>query len=191
MTSLLPDDDEHLTTGLGTRRRCGRLGSPRVRAGHASWAITQARSLGRPWRDGHEWAGGHSGDRGAMTNWFVLKQPLLDLHRVIGEVDELFPPGVPVLLVSAWPTSDLTLSAQPGRSSPVDVPATVGGDVAVNGSPHAVGVQRDELAEADRLLVDGYPMPELQPFSAGCLYARRCWPRTHGSPWHTLSLIHI
>jgi len=67
---------------------------------HASWAITQARSLGRPWRDGPEWAGGHSGDRGAMTNWVVLKQPLLDLHRVIGEVDELFPPGVPFLLAT-------------------------------------------------------------------------------------------
>lgn len=28
----------------------------------------------------------------------------------------------------------------------------------------------DELADAERVLVEGYPMPELQPFAAGRLY---------------------
>ena len=28
-----------------------------------------------------------------------------------------------------------------------------------------------ELVDAERVLVDGYPMPELQPFVPGCLYA--------------------
>jgi GNAT superfamily N-acetyltransferase len=173
MTSLLPDDDEHLTTGWEPDVDPA---DSVVRASvlvHASWAIAQARSLGRPWRDGPEWAGGHSGDRGAMTNWVVLKQPLLDLDVVISECDELFPPGVPFLLVSAWPTSDLSgsglglvghpplmlrpQSAATQRSSPeLDVRWVSNGD---------------ELAEAERVLVDGYPMPELQPFAAGRLYA--------------------
>lgn len=103
----MPDDDERLTTGWEPDLDPA---DSVVRASvlvHASWAIAQARSLDRPWHDGPSWAGGHSGDGGAMTNWVVLKQPMLDMDQVIGEVDDLFPRDVPFLLVSAWPTADL------------------------------------------------------------------------------------
>ena len=108
-----------------------------------------------------------------MTNWVVLKQPLLDIDRVVGEVDELFPPGVPFLCVSVWPTSDmrrcgLALVGHPPLmfrpfSTPTK-PASTDLDLRWVSNP-------DELAEAERVLVDGYPMPELQPFEEGCLYA--------------------
>jgi GNAT superfamily N-acetyltransferase len=173
MTSLLPDDDEHLTTGWEPDVDPA---DSVVRASvlvHASWAVAQARSLGRPWRDGPEWAAGHCGDRGAMTNWVVLKRPLLDLDVVMGEVDELFPPGVPFLLVSPWPTPDLNrcrlglvghppLMFRP-HSAATRSPST---DLDVRWVSDG-----DELAEAERVLVDGYSMPELQPFAAGRLYA--------------------
>ena len=173
MTSLLPDDDEHLTTGWEPDVDPADSVVHASVLVHASWAIAQARSLGRPWRDRPEWAGGHSGDRGAMTNWVVLKQPLLDLDVLIGECDALFPPGVPFLLVSPWPTSDLSRHG-----------LGLVGHPPLMFRPQAAAMQRssteldvrwvsngDELAEAERVLVDGYPMPELQPFAAGCLYA--------------------
>lgn len=172
MSSLLPDDDERLTSGWEPDLDPA---DSVVRASvlvHGSWAIAQARSLERPWHDGPSWAGGHSGDRGAMTNWVVLKQPMLDMDRVIGEVDDLFPRGVPFLLVSAWPTSDLSryglaLVGHPPLMfrppSTTQVWPSTGLDVRWVSS-------RDELADAERVLVDGYPMPELQPFAAGRLY---------------------
>jgi hypothetical protein len=173
MTSLLPDEGEHLTTGW--EPDVAPFDSV-VRASvlvHASWAIAQARSLGRPWRDGPAWAGGHSGDRGAMTNWVVLKQPLLDLDDLIGQFDDLFPPGVPFLLVSAWPTSDLggyglgLVGHPPLMFRPQSATTTSPiPDLDVRWVSDA-----DELAEAERVLVDGYPMPELQPFAPGRLYA--------------------
>ena len=173
MASLLPDDDEHLTTGweadVDPADSVVR-GSVLV---HASWAIAQARSLGRPWRDGPQWAGGHSGDRGAMTNWVVLKQPLIDLDRVIGEVDELFPPGVPFLLVSPWPTSDLSRCrlALVGHPPLMFRPQSAATPWPSTGLDVRWVSNVDELAGAERVLVDGYPMPELRPFSPGRLYA--------------------
>ncbi len=173
MTSLVAGDGEQLTTGWepdveatdSVVRSCVLV--------HASWAVTQARSLERAWRNGPEWAAGHAGDRGAMTNWVVVKQPLLDLGRVVGEIDDLFPPSVPYLLVSPWPTPDLRslrlgLVGHPPLMyrpwlPPRDEAET---DLEVR------WVSNDtELATAERVLVDGYPMPELQPFSPGCLYA--------------------
>jgi GNAT superfamily N-acetyltransferase len=172
MTSLVADDGEQLTSGWEPALD----GSDSVVRGcvlvHASWAVTQARSLGRPWRDEPEWAAGHAGERGAFSNQAVVKQPLLDLARVIAEVDELFPRSVPYLLVSPWPTGDLRalglglvghppLMYRPWRpqtesSSDLDL--------------RWVATEPD-LADAERVLVDGYPMPELQPFAPGCLYA--------------------
>jgi GNAT superfamily N-acetyltransferase len=173
MTTLLPDEGEELTTGWEPSVDPQDSLVRGAVLAHASWAVAQARALGRSWRDEPSWAGGKSGDRGAMTNLVVLKQPLVDLADVVAQVDELFGPGVPFLFVSPWPTPDL----RPLRLNLVghpplmlwlppadDVPASTGLDV--RWVSDAAG-----LADAERVLVEGYPMPELQPFTPGGLYA--------------------
>src|SRR5262245_55554268 len=107
MTTLLPDEGEELTTGWEPAvDPHDSLVRGAVMA-HSSWAVAQARALGRPWRDDPAWAAGQSSDRAVMANLLVVKQPLLDLVDVLAEVDELFDPGVPFLFLSPWPTPDL------------------------------------------------------------------------------------
>jgi GNAT superfamily N-acetyltransferase len=178
MTSLLPDDDEHLATGWEPELDPTDSVVRQAVFAHASWAVQPARMLGRPWRDGPAWAGAHVGDKGALTNWVVLKQPGLDLARVIGEVDELFPAGVPFLLVSPWRTGDLSaldlglVGHPPLMFRPWAAEAAPS---AANPRTTGVEVRRAAdaaaLAVAERVLIEGYPMPELQPIVPGSLYA--------------------
>lgn len=170
---LLPDEGEHLTTGWEPDVDPSDSLVRQAVLVHAAWAVKGARSADRPWIDGADWAAGHAHDAGYMTNWVVLKRPLLDLGATIAEIDELFPSGVPYLLVSPWPTPDLrqhrlSLVGHPPLMwrSPnplAEPPAT---DLVLRGVSNA-----RTLIDAERVLVDGYPLPELQPFAPGTVYA--------------------
>ncbi|MGH2476231.1 MAG: GNAT family N-acetyltransferase [Candidatus Limnocylindrales bacterium] len=173
MTSLLADDGEQLTTGWEPDVAAGDSVVRQAVLVHASWANALARSIDRPWMDGPEWAAGNCDDRGALSNWVVLKRPLLDLERVVAALDEMFPPGVPFLMVSAWPTPDLRahrlglvghppLMLRP-PSTPTQPPPC---DLELRWVSGA-----DELIDAERVMVDGYPLPDMQPFHPGRLYA--------------------
>jgi hypothetical protein len=176
MASLLPDEGEALTTGWEPGVPAGDSLVRGAVLAHASWAVTPARELGRPWHDGDGWAAGQSTDRVALANWVVIKQPLLDVGEVVKGVGELFAPGAPYVLLSPWPTGDLRpldlglvghppLMYRPaGPVGPVTQPTGV--EVRWAASPA-------DLETAERILVDGYPIPELQPFSSGCVYAPR------------------
>jgi hypothetical protein len=168
--SILPPEGEHLATGWEPDLPPGDSLVRRAVLAHASWAVDAARRSGRPWYDGETWAGGVLGERGAITNWVVPKQPV-DPAGLLAEVHELFPPGVPYLFVSAWPTPDLrpyglALAGHPPLMARfphtrTDPPTT---DLEIRRVDSAEG-----LADAERVLVEGYPLPELQPFKAGAL----------------------
>jgi hypothetical protein len=173
VSSLLPDADQHLTSGWEPDVPAADSVVRQAVLVHASWTVATARALGKASHDGAEWAGGHVGDAGALTNWVVVKQPLLDLDRVVTEARGLFPSGVPFLVVSAWPTSDLR---HLGLSLVGHPPLMFRPwSEAVEASPVGIELRAAstaaELAEAERVLVDGYPITELQPFRPGRLYA--------------------
>ncbi|HZJ04245.1 MAG TPA: hypothetical protein VFD59_02090 [Nocardioidaceae bacterium] len=130
-----------------------------------------ARAAGRPWRSEAGWAGAWIGDRGALTNPVILVQPMSDPTVVLDEVDELFAPHVPYFLISPWPTPDL-------RSHGLELlghPPLMVRFPAVRHVPTWPGVEvqevrnADELAIAERILVEGYPMPDIEPLTAGGL----------------------
>jgi hypothetical protein len=190
--SLLPTEDEHLTTGWEPDLPADDTLVRRAVLAHASWATTVARNVGRPWRQEQAWAGGRVGDRGAMTNWVVLTQPLLDPRPVLADVAELFPREIPYLLISAWPTPDLRehglgLVGHPPLMvrAPAPAPTQPSSDVEIREVRDDTG-----LEHAERVLVDGYPLPEMQPLSPGDLYGHgllddstRVWLAWHeGSP---------
>lgn len=117
--------------------------------------------------------GGWIGDRG--TNPVVLTAPLTHAEEILGEIGSLLPPRVPYLLISAWPTPDLrphglALLGHPPLMVrfPGPVPASSHPGVEVREVLDA-----GELAVAERVLVEGYPMPELEPLRAICL--ARCF----------------
>lgn len=171
--SILPPADQHLTTGWEPDLPAQDTLIRQAVLVHASWSTTVATAAGRPAFTDPRWAGGWIGDRGALTNPVVLLQPLTDPGGVLAEIGNAFPPHVPYLLVSAWPTPDLRpyglgLVGHPPLMArlPMNTPPTPS-------SPQGVEVREvhdaDDLAVAERVLVEGYPLPGLDPFTPGSL----------------------
>ncbi|WP_328521635.1 hypothetical protein [Kribbella sp. NBC_00359] len=170
-SSILPPEGETLATGWEPELAPADSLVRQAVLAHASWAIDAPRRAGQPWYDGDTWAGGILGDRGPLTNWVVPKQPV-DPAEVIAEAARELPNNVPYLFVSAWPTRDLrehglALAGHPPLmvhlpAIPTTPPAT---DLEIRQVTDAAG-----LADAERVLVEGYPLPELQPFQPGAVY---------------------
>ena len=166
---MLPAEGEHLTTGWEPDLAPDDTLVRQAVLVHASWPVTVARGAGRPWFFGPRWAGGWIGDRGALTNPVVLVQPLTHPDETLREIGSLLPPQVPYLLISPWPTPDLrqhglALLGHPPLMVrfPSPPPASPAPGIEVREVQNAV-----ELALAERILIEGYPMPELEPLRPG------------------------
>ena len=171
--SIIPPEDEHLTDGWEPDTPPEDTLVRRAVLVQAAWPLEVARALGRPHRRTDRWAGARIGDRGALTNPVLLLQPLEDPASVLAEVEEVVPAPVPYFLLSAWPTGDLRPHGLALLGHPplmVRLPAphedTLPRGVEVREVTDAAG-----LAVAEQVLVEGYPMPDLQPLSPGDLLA--------------------
>jgi hypothetical protein len=168
---MVPSHDEHLTTGWEPDLPEDDTLLRQAVLVHASWSTAVAAAAGRPWRSASTWAGGWIGDRGTLTNPVILMQPLTPPEEVVADIGTLFPRHVPHLLVSAWPTPDLRphglgLVGHPPLMVRLPGPGP-------DASPPGIEVREvhdaEELAVAERVLVEAYPMPELEPLSPGDL----------------------
>ena len=136
--SLAADPDEHLTDGWEPDTP---ESDTLVRAAveiHAAWLAATAEAKGRPWRRTDSWVGAYIGDRGELTNVVMPLRPTDadGFATLLGEVAELVPPTAPYVLLSAFPTPDLSwhglvrvghppLMARPGRTGTRGTPAGV------------------------------------------------------------------
>jgi hypothetical protein len=111
------------------------------------------------------------GRAGGYWNAAVLLRPPADWAAAVDEVESFFARGTgPAFLWSAWPTPDLTvrgwqlsghpplLARPPARVLPLPAPP------AVDVRPVATAA---ELADWERVAIDGYPLPDMLPFVAG------------------------
>jgi len=170
-SSILPPEGETLATGWEPDLTPTDTLVRQAVLAHASWASEPARRAGKPWYDGETWAGGILGDRGPLTNWIVPKQPV-DPADIIAEAARELPNNVPYLYVSAWPTRDLrehglALAGHPPLMLrfPTTISAAPVTDLDIRQVTDEAG-----LADAERVLIEGYPLPELQPFQPGAYY---------------------
>jgi hypothetical protein len=190
--SITPDEGEHLATGWEPDLPVDDTLVRQAVHLHASWPLAVAAALGRPSRRTDEWAGGFLAERGELANPVVLLQPTADLGRVVAEVGELVPPSSPYFLLSPWQSPDLAphgLSLLGYPPLMVRLPAPV--DVPVREGVEVVEVHdAAELALAERVLVEGFPMPDAMPLTAGDVLhpsilddATRVWlARVDGEP---------
>ncbi len=167
--SILPAEGEHLTNGWEPDAPPDDTLVRRAVLVHASWPVAVASALGRPWRRTDRWAGALIGDAGALVNPVILTQPVTeaDAGAVVAEVGELIPPGTPYFLLSPWLTPDFA----PHGLALIGHPPLMVRFPAPRPRPDPEGVEvrevrdADELAVAERVLVEGYPMPGTPPGS--------------------------
>ncbi|GAA1145921.1 hypothetical protein GCM10009630_50570 [Kribbella jejuensis] len=170
-SSILPPEGEQLATGWEPDLAPADSLIRQAVLAHASWAVDAARRAGKPWYDGDAWAGGILGERGALTNWVVLKQPV-DPAGVVAEVARELPGDAPYLFVSPWPTGDLRPSGLGLAGHPplmLRLPQTATTPPVTDLEIRRV-TDADGLADAERVLVEGYPLPELLPFKPRAIY---------------------
>ncbi len=173
--SIVPDEGEHLTDGWEPEVPDSDTLVRRAVLVHASWGVTVAESLGRPSRRTDRWAGGFIGERGALTNPVVVTRPLAphEHAEVVAEVGDLVPDGVPFFVLHPFPTPDLSGLGLVKVGHPPLMVRFPGGEA----PPLREGVEvvpvtdEDLLAVAERVLVEGYPMPELEPVVRGSILA--------------------
>jgi len=167
--SIAPDEGEHLATGWEPDLPAADTLVRQAVFLHASWPAAVAAATGRPWRRTDDWAGGFLADRGALSNPFVLLRPPRDPASVVAEISEVVPPTSPFFLVSPWQEPDLAphglvLLGHP----PLMVRLPAHHKLPVREGVEVVEVRDPEdLAAAERVLVEGYPMPDAEPLSPG------------------------
>jgi hypothetical protein len=167
--SILPAEGEHLTDGWEPDAPPDDTVKRSAVLVHASWPVAVATALGRPWRRTDQWAGALVGGSGALVNPVILTRPVgeEEAGSVVAEVGELIPPGTPYFLLSPWLTPDfarhgLALLGHPPLMVRFPAPRP-------RPDPEGVEVREvrdaDGLAVAERVLVEGYPMPGTPPGS--------------------------
>lgn len=165
--SILPPADEHLTNGWEPDLPADDTLKRRAVLAHASWPLAVAAALGRASRRTDRWSGallGHSGD---LTNPVVLTQPVAqsDAGTLVDEIGDLIPPGTTYFVLNPWLDPDLTPYGLARLGHPplmVRFPAQHPAS-----APHGVRVAEvldgPTLALAERVLIEGYPMPGSRP----------------------------
>jgi len=170
-SSIVPPEGEHLTTGWESDLPPEDTLVRQAVLVHASWPVAVAGAAGRPCRSAARWAGARIGDRGTLTNPVILTQPMTRAEDVLEEINAMFPQHVPYLLLSPWPTSDLREHGLALIGHPPLMVRFPGPPSPLRRWPGEVREIMDpaELAVAERVLVEGYPMPELDPLTPGDL----------------------
>ncbi len=139
---------------------------------HADWVVSAAEAKGRPWRRTDRWVGAWAGDRGELTNAVMPLRPSTGPDwwaDVLGEAADLVPASSPYLLLSPFPTPDLSRHglARVGHPPLMLRPPGPGPQAGRPGEDVREVSDPDDLAAAERVLVTGYPMPEMEPLVPG------------------------
>ena len=142
----------------------------------ADRVVHHATTVGRPLHSDEGLVVGWLGDRGLFINCAVVLSPPVDWHDVLAAVDDVIPSGIPATLISPYDPPDLAdrgwhlighpplMARLPGAAPAPPVPAEL--------RIHEV-VDQPGLEVFERTLVDGYPMPDMQPYQWGGFYDER------------------
>jgi hypothetical protein len=168
---MLPDEGEYLTTGWEADLDPTDSLVRQALLAHVSWSRAIADAAGGDSIDEPGWAAGAAGTS-PMLNWVLVKQPPSDWAPLVDSIAAFMPDSASALVVSPFTTPDLTtfglglvghppLMLRP--TTQVTAPPSTDLDVRRATSP-------DELVDAERVLIEGYPLPDLTDLPPGEFY---------------------
>lgn len=172
---MLPEEGEHLTTGWEPGLDPADSVVRQAVLAHVSWARALAYAAHGDLLEGEGWAAGRTGHPSAMLNWAIVTAPPRDWAALVAQVRAAYdtsPPGTEALLLSPFPTPDLgalrlglighpPLMLRP-TATLTDLP-----DTTLEIREAEPG---ESLVAAERVLVEGYPLPDLADSPPGDFY---------------------
>ena len=172
MSSLLPDEGEYLTTGWEDDLDPGDSIERQAVLAHISWARTLTSAARGQFAEGRSWSAGSGGGASALLNQAIITSPPRDWAATVEALSAAYPAGVSAIVISPFPTPDLTahglaLVGHPPLmyrpTSTVTATPTTPLDVREATTPQ-------ELRDAERVLIEGYPMPDMAGLPPGDFY---------------------
>ncbi len=141
----------------------------------AAWSMADrivhhATAAGRPLHRDRDLVVGWLGDRGMFINAAVVLSPSVNWDAVVDTIGDVVPHGTPATLISPFATPELVqrgwqlighpplMARLPGAAAAPTVPAEL--------RIHEV-IDQPGLEVFERTLIDGYPMPDMQPYEWG------------------------
>jgi hypothetical protein len=172
MATMLPEQGEYLTTGwepdLDPADSVIRQGID----AHVSWAraLTEAargRFVERP-----GWCAGSGGTTTALLNLVVVRQPPSDWSALVEDVCTAYQGPASFMVLSPFPTPDLSglglgLVGHPPFMMRPAVTVTEPPSTALE---VASATTAQQLRDAERVFVDGYPLPDMADLPPGEFY---------------------
>ncbi len=169
---MLPETGEHLTNGWEPDLDAADSLVRQAVLAHVSWCRAVTRAARQEFVDEPGWCVGASGVPSALLNWVIVKAPPTDWATVVAAARASYPPGTEAFLISPFPTPDLTglglglighppLMAQL-TSNMTEAPPT---RLTIREATEAA-----DLVAAERVLIEGYPLPDLADLPPGHFY---------------------
>ncbi|HET7799716.1 MAG TPA: GNAT family N-acetyltransferase [Humibacillus xanthopallidus] len=172
MSSMLPEEGEYLTTGWEDDLDPGDSVERQAVLAHVSWARALTSAARGDFTEGPHWCAGSGGGASALLNLAIVTSPPRDWATTVEGLSAAYPTGVSAIVISPFPTPDLSIFGlalvghPPLMFRPTStVTATPTTPLEVH---EATTVQH--LRDAERVLVEGYPMPDMADLPPGDFY---------------------
>jgi hypothetical protein len=172
MTSMLPDEGEYLTNGWEDDLPAS---DSLVRQGvlaHVSWARALTKAARGHFAHGHGWCAGRGGGASALLNWAIVTSPPRSWTTTMSALSAAYPDGVSAIVISPFPAPDLTEHGFElvGHPPLMFRPTSAGTRAPATQVEVRQATTPTELRDAERVLVEGYPMPDMEDLPPGDFY---------------------
>lgn len=169
---MLPEEGEYLTTGWEVDLPAA---DSLVRQGvlaHVSWARALTTAARGDFAEGHGWCAGRGGGASALLNWAIVTRPPRSWASTMGALSAAYPDDVSAIVISPFPAPDLTAHGFElvGHPPLMFRPTSGSGTAPASSVEVRQATTPGELQDAERVLVEGYPMPDMADLPPGDFY---------------------
>jgi GNAT superfamily N-acetyltransferase len=172
MTSMLPEDGEYLTTGWEPDVAPADSLVRQAVDAHVSWTRALTAAARGTFAEGSGWCSGSGGAASALLNVAIVTAPPHDWAYTVRSISAAYPEGVTAILISPFPAPDLSPHgfALVGHPPLMFRPTTTSTRRPATALEVREARSAQELQDAERVLVQGYPMPDMADLPPGDFY---------------------
>ena len=172
MTSMLPEEGEYLTTGWEDDLDPADSVFRQAVLAHVSWARALTSAARGTFTQGDGWCAGSGGGASALLNLAIVTSPPHDWDETVASISAAYPAGVSAILLSPFPSPHLSAHGFGLVGHPPLMFRPTSTVTATPTTPLEVreATTPQQLQDAERVLVEGYPMPDMAGLPPGDFY---------------------